>query len=132
MTMNDVKKAVLMKKNGLKFHVYEDFDGEATVYYFPEENDVFTDSFSDSERPADIAYGDVIPSELLLFSGKVSNCERWFSDGDCDGKELAKAALKRVHDEDGWALSFYMNGCRLDGSATDIDAEYKEDGLTLY
>lgn len=36
------------------------------------------------------------------------------------------------HDEDEWALSFYMNGCSYDGSATDIDAEYKEDGLTSY
>lgn len=132
MMNKNFKKAALMEKNGLLFHVYETTDGEATVYYFPQESDVFTDSFGDSERPSDIAYGDTIPSELVLFGGKVSNCERWFNDGDCDGKELAKAALKRVHDEDGWALSFYMNGCRLNGSATEIDDAYKEDGLELY
>ena len=133
MMSKNFKKAALMEKNGLLFHIYETTDGEATVYYFPQESDVFTDSFGENpECPEDIAKGEEIPSELILFSGRYSACKRWFNDDNGDAEEMAKASLKRLHDEDEWALSFYMNGCSYDGSATDIDAEYKENGLTLY
>lgn len=131
---NNFKKAEVAEKNGLLFHIYETTDGEGTVYYVPQENDIFTDNFGENpERPEDIAKGEEIPSELILFSGRYGACKRWFNDDDNnDAKEMAKASLKRLHDEDEWALSFYMNGCSYDGSATDIDAEYEEDGLTLY
>lgn len=133
MMSKNFKKAALMEKNGLLFHIYETTDGEATVYYFPQESDVFTDNFGENpECPEDIARGEEIPSELILFSGRYSACKRWFNDDNGDAEEMAKASLKRLHDEDEWALSFYMNGCSYDESATDIDAEYKEDGLTLY
>lgn len=133
MMSKNLKKAEVAVKDGFLFHVYETTDGEATVYYFPQESDVFTDNFGENpECPEDIARGEEIPSELILFSGRYSACKRWFNDDNGDAEEIAKASLKRLHDEDEWALSFYMNGCSYDGSATDIDAEYKEDGLTLY
>lgn len=130
---NNFKKAEVAEKDGLLFHVYETTNGEGTVYYVPREKDIFTDNFGENpENPVDIAKGEEVPSELILFSGRYGACKRWFNDDNNDAEEMAKASLKRLHDEDEWALSFYINGCSYDGSATDIDAEYAKVGLTLY
>ena len=102
------KYAKAFKKNGLTFHMYVDFHGDATVLYAPSEGDTFTDSFGENpQQPSDITND--IPSELLIFDGKESDCKRWFASKDTDAHALALAALKRLNSDEGWSLEHYLS-----------------------
>lgn len=129
---NDFKKAQLMEKDGLLFHLYETTDGKATVYYFPQATDEFSDSWGENiQHPDDIVQNEEIPSELILFEGSYAACKRWFKNEDDDAHVLALAALERLDDENDWGLSFYVGGHSYSGD-TSVDDGYREEGLELY
>lgn len=115
------KYAKLMKKGGLNFHMYVDFHGNATVLYAPSEGDVI----SHKE-----IFDNTLPSELLIFDGKVNACKKWFMDGVNDSHALAKAALKRLVADDGYSLQMYIGSFNFSGD-TSIENYYQSKGLEL-
>lgn len=106
------KYAKVINKDGLKFHLYVDFDGNATVCYAPSEKDTFVDSWGKNpQHPSDIV-DQPIPSELLVFDGKEAACKRWFTNKDTDAHALALAALERLDAGENWALEHYLDNTR--------------------
>lgn len=131
MLTNNFKKAQLMKKDGLVFHLYETTDGKATIYYFPRTTDKFFDSWDGIQHPNDIVEYEEIPSELILFKGSYENCKRWFNDKEDDAHILCLASLERLDDKNNYGLSFYISRRPYSGD-TSIDDSYRKKGLELY
>ena len=103
------KYAKAISKEGLTFHLYVDFEGDATVCYAPSEKDTFVDSWGENpQHPSDIVY-QPIPSELLIFDGKENDCKRWLTNKNTNAHALALAVLKRLSAGENWALEHYLN-----------------------
>lgn len=105
----ECKYAKAVKKDGLTFHMYVDFHGDATVLYVPNEGNL---------------------SSELIFCGKVGACKKWLMDGVKDAHALAKAALKRLEADDGYSLQMYIGSFNLSGD-TSVEDYYRSKGLEL-
>lgn len=116
------KYAKAVKKDGVTFHMYVDFHGDATVLYAPNEGDAI--------YPGEIVEGN-LPSEVLIFDGKVAACKKWLMDGVKDAHALAKAALKRLEADDGYSLQMYIGSFNLSGDDTSVEDYYQSKGLEL-
>lgn len=92
---DQIIKARVMHKDGLKFHLYHLADDCGKIYYCPQE----TDNYGKDEavkHPLDVYSDAPLPNEVLVASGSYNACRRWFYNHEHDAISLSRAALQSL------------------------------------